>query len=109
MEQALKQTSTINVRVDNELKRDVENLCDSLGMNISTAVNMFFRQIVRTKGIPFHITTVELDPTIQARRELWAAIRAIQDDSVINGTDKITMDEINDIISECRQEAGAIK
>ena len=36
------QTTTINVRVDEEIKRDVEFLLDKLGMNISTVVNMLF-------------------------------------------------------------------
>jgi DNA-damage-inducible protein J len=109
MGQTLKQTATINVRVDNELKRDVENLCDSLGMNISTAVNIFFRQIVRTRGIPFQLTTIENDPEITARKAFGDAIRTAQKQSAINGTDKITMDEINAIIAESRLEARAMQ
>ena len=45
--------ATINVRVDDETKRDVEILFDSLGMNISTAVNMFFKQALMEKALPF--------------------------------------------------------
>ena len=35
---------------------------------------------------------------------LQKAFEAVQEQSVINGTDKITMDEINDIIAEVRRE-----
>ncbi len=34
----------VNVRVDENVKREVEQLYESLGLNISTAVNMFFMQ-----------------------------------------------------------------
>jgi len=47
------QTTTINVRVDEEVKRDVELLLDKLGMNISTVVNMLFRQMLIDEALPF--------------------------------------------------------
>ena len=48
------QTATIvNVRVDENVKRDIEKLYDSLGMNISTAVNMFFKQCLMEQGLPY--------------------------------------------------------
>ena len=47
------QTTTINVRVDEEIKREVEFLLDKLGMNVSTAVNMLFRQIIMEEALPF--------------------------------------------------------
>ena len=47
--------SVISVRVDEDIKRDVESLYNELGLNISTAVNMFFRQSLRERAIPFPI------------------------------------------------------
>ena len=47
------QTTTINVRVDEEVKRDVEFLLDKLGMNISTVVNMLFKQMLMDEALPF--------------------------------------------------------
>jgi len=47
------QTTTVNVRVDENVKRNVEALFNSMGMNISTAVNMFFRQCLTDEAIPF--------------------------------------------------------
>ncbi len=58
--------STINVRVDDEVKRDIEFLLDKLGMNISTVVNMLFKQMLMDEALPFqpkyrrrHITLKE--------------------------------------------------
>ena len=45
--------SVVNVRVDENVKRDIEKLYGNLGMNISTAVNMFFRQCLMEQGLPF--------------------------------------------------------
>ena len=60
------QTSTINVRVDENIKREVEFLLDKLGMNVSTVVNMLFKQMLMDEALPFqpkykrrHLTTAE--------------------------------------------------
>ena len=39
-------TTSINVRVDEEVKRDLEFLLYKLGMNTSTVVNMLFKQML---------------------------------------------------------------
>jgi len=49
-----KTATVVNVRVDERVKRDIEQLYDSLGMNISTAVNMFFKQCLMEQGLPYH-------------------------------------------------------
>lgn len=48
-------TETINIRIEPELKKDVEETLNDLGMNIADAVTVFFRQIVMTESIPFAI------------------------------------------------------
>lgn len=45
----------MNIRVDAELKRRAEDIYRELGMNLSTAVNIFLRQSVRYGGIPFEL------------------------------------------------------
>ena len=45
--------SIVNVRVDEKTKREVEVLFDKLGMNISIAVNMFFKQALMEEALPF--------------------------------------------------------
>lgn len=50
-------TINVNIRVDEELKRQAEGLLADMGLNMTTAVNIFLRQVLRTGGIPFEITT----------------------------------------------------
>lgn len=48
--------TTINVRMDEELKKQFENFCNDTGLNISTAINIFIKTVVRENQIPFKIT-----------------------------------------------------
>lgn len=48
-------TTNLNIRVDAELKRKAEAIFNELGLNMSTAVNMFLRYSVRYNGIPFEL------------------------------------------------------
>lgn len=46
----------INIRIDDDLKKQADGLFSELGMNTSTAVILFMKQAVREGGIPFKIT-----------------------------------------------------
>jgi DNA-damage-inducible protein J len=48
-------TINVNIRMDEDLKKQAEKLFADLGMNMSTAINVFVRQSVRYGGIPFEI------------------------------------------------------
>ena len=48
-------TANINVRVDPELKRQVNTILTELGITESSAITMFYRQIILNKGIPFSL------------------------------------------------------
>lgn len=48
-------TTNINVRVDSTLKQEAEALFNDLGLNMSSAINMFLRSAIMHNGIPFEI------------------------------------------------------
>lgn len=48
-------TTNLNIRVDEELKRQAEAIFAELGLNMSTALNIFLRYSVRYGGIPFDL------------------------------------------------------
>lgn len=48
--------TNINIKTDSELKKQAEALFADLGMNMTTAINIFMRQAVRENRIPFEIT-----------------------------------------------------
>lgn len=45
----------VNIRIDDDVKAKADTLFEELGINMSTAVNMFVRQAVRENGIPFQV------------------------------------------------------
>ena len=64
-------TSTnISIRMDTDLKEQAESLFGQLGMNLTTAFNIFVRQAVREGRIPFDITlNVPNERTVAAMLE----------------------------------------
>ena len=48
--------SNITIRIDDDIKRDAETLFSKLGLTISGAINVFFRQAIREQAIPFAIS-----------------------------------------------------
>lgn len=75
-------TSNISIRMDSELKAAAEALYEELGMSLSTAFNIFVRQSLRERGIPFKIT--EGTPNRETVSALLEAER-IAKDSTIKG------------------------
>ena len=47
--------SNLTIRIDEGLKREAETLFSRIGMNMSVAINIFFRQAVREQKIPFEL------------------------------------------------------
>ena len=48
-------TSTLQVRLDTRLKKDADQFFSAAGLDITTAVRMFLRQVVIRQNIPFDI------------------------------------------------------
>lgn len=48
-------TISTNIKIDPSLKAEAQVLFESMGLNLSTAVNMFLRQAVRERAIPFRV------------------------------------------------------
>ncbi len=62
--------SNVSFRIDSELKNQADTLFQNLGLNMTTAFNMFLRQSVREGRIPFDVTiNVPNSDTIEAMIE----------------------------------------
>lgn len=48
--------TTINFRMDAQLKKDMEQTCQELGMNMTTAFIIFAKKMTREKRIPFEVS-----------------------------------------------------
>lgn len=78
-------TTNISIRMDAELKTQADALFAELGMNLSTAFNIFVRQAIREGGIPFEISLKQTNKsTIAALHE---AEKIAKDPSVAGYSD----------------------
>lgn len=65
-------TSNMNIRMDKEVKEHAQQIFSELGMDMTTAVNVFLRQTIRCNGFPF---ALRLDTP---NEETLAAIQEVQ-------------------------------
>lgn len=73
-------TTNISIRMDAELKTQADALFAELGMNISTAFNIFVRQSLREGGLPFDVTLNK--PTKETIAAMLEAERIAKDPNV---------------------------
>ena len=55
------ETTNLNIRIDKELKENAEVFFNELGLNMSSAFNIFVRQSLRQGKIPFELS-IATDP-----------------------------------------------
>lgn len=72
--------TTINVRLDEEDKKNFNEICNELGLNMSTAFNMFVKSMIRTGGLPFDVTIRK--PNLETLMALEEAKRIARDSNV---------------------------
>ncbi|MSB16568.1 type II toxin-antitoxin system RelB/DinJ family antitoxin [Finegoldia magna] len=59
--------TNINIRIDENLKKQFDAFCSEVGLSMSTAFNIFAKTVVREQRIPFEINTYKYnDATITA-------------------------------------------
>ena len=63
-------TTNLNIRTDKDIKDQAEAIFNELGINMTTAINMFLRATIREYGIPFELKLeVPIDITAAAIAE----------------------------------------
>ncbi len=69
--------TTIQVRMDERIKRESNKILEELGMDMSGAIKIYLKQIVTHKGIPFHLIT-ENGMTPQEEKKILVASQEAQ-------------------------------
>ena len=70
-------TTNVSIRMDSDLKAQADALFSELGMNLTTAFNIFVRQSIREGGIPFEISLNQ--PNRETIAAMLEAERAAKD------------------------------
>ncbi len=91
--------TTMSIRVDSDLKRRFDVLCDEFGLSNTSALMLFIKTVVRECRIPFEIKTESEE---EVRRKARLAYERMRADAAAAGLQDLSLDEINDIIHEVR-------
>lgn len=83
--------STISVRLDSNDKHLFEEFCNDVGLNISTAVCMFVKNVIANQKLPFN---VERDP-FYSKENMDHLTRIIKD--IESGKSKLTEHELIEV------------
>ena len=87
----------LQVRVDRGLKEQTAAIYDAIGIDLPTAIRMFFKRTVMVGGLPFEGRLIMHDNAAQsAFASMRQKVEAAQ-------ADEPTLDEINEYISSVRQ------
>ena len=79
-------TANINVRTDAELKTQAQRIFESIGLDLSTAVNLFLRQTVKVNDLPFTVGVsyaLPAEKVVQkrvSRRGVWKGKYSLPED-----------------------------
>lgn len=55
-------TANLYARIEPEVKEQAENILSSLGIPVSNAINMFYKQIILQRGLPFDVKLPAREP-----------------------------------------------
>ncbi len=47
--------ANVNIRVDDNVKQDIEQIFADIGLTLTTATNAFYKQVIRHQGMPFEL------------------------------------------------------
>ena len=92
--------SALTIRLDADLKKKFDSLCEEFGMSTNTAFNIFVRQVVRSRRIPFSIEAPTKDDVMSKVRAAFYSMRQAAADA---GIQNMTLDEINEEIRLARE------
>ena len=63
--------ANINIRIDNSIKSGAEAVFSKLGLTPTTAITLFYNQVIRTNSIPFELKAEEPNrTTLKAFKEV---------------------------------------
>ena len=88
--------TTINFRVDNDLKEEFSKLCDEMGLSVSSAFTAFMKMTIRENAIPFPIKAKRL-----TKKDIDAAFKYLDSFKVC---DKEETKEIIEILNNLSEE-----
>ncbi len=93
-------TSLVQVRVDEKLKDEVSEIYENFGIDLPTAIRIFFKKTVSVKGLPFDLRNSDNTDTDSRKKVYETARKVIQE----NNVPEMSLEEINAEIDAARSK-----
>ena len=93
----------VQFRVADAVKKDATEVYEKLGLDLSSAIRMFLVRSISENGLPFPVNNLTELQTHQT--DPIKIMEKCQEFAKLTGDDRLTLDEINEIIHETREEA----
>ena len=61
--------SIVTARIDSEIKKEAEDILKRLGLNSSTAIGLFYKNVIINKGLPFKLRLDSIEPVSDAEQK----------------------------------------
>ena len=87
----------VQVKSDAETKTDVTNIYESLGLDLPTAIRIFFKKSIAVGGLPFELRNDSIS-------ERWTVYNEARKSMQKNNVPEMSIDEINAEIAAARAE-----
>ena len=84
--------TSMNIRMDSDIKQKAQKIFAELGLDTTTAINIFLRQVIRTNGLPFEI---KMDTPNAETMEAIQEIAKLKED-----TSKTTYSCFSDLVED---------
>lgn len=89
-------TSIINVNVPKDVKEEATALFNNLGLNMSTAINIFLKKAINERGIPFEVKQQPNSDLIEALKEVEAMENGTLKKKSYNNVEQMVEDILNE-------------
>lgn len=106
--------TTFSIRMESDLKKEFDELCEEFGMSMTTAINVFARAVVRERRIPFEVSSATVPQFVAERRTFYDVsgrtvagrmlntMQQLSADAARAGASEMSLDEINAEIDAAR-------
>ena len=94
-------TTAFSIRMDENLKNNFEKMCESFGISMTAAFNLFATAVVNERRIPFEIKAKTI-----TKEEALFNIETMRAQALSKNPSGLTLDEINKEIDKARNQSG---
>ena len=67
--------TTISLRLEDDVKRELDQMCSEMGMSLTTFFTIYAKRALRDRKIPFEVTAPPVEDTLEPAKLDWDRLR----------------------------------